>query len=67
MREEDPIRVNFAADIPSLTEIATSLQDISEGLSMIVNYLAMLTDLDAAKRKCSLRITGHIYNTEDRE
>ena len=64
MTEENRVRVYV--DVPELTAITRSLQDISEGLSQIVNYLAMLTDLDAAKRKCSLRITGHVYNTEDK-
>ena len=64
MTEENRVRVYV--DVPELTAITRSLQDISEGLSQIVNYLAMLTDLDAVKRKCSLRITGHVYNTEDR-
>lgn len=64
MTEENRVRVYV--DVPELTAITRSLQDISEGLSQIVSYLAMLTDLDAAKRKCQLRITGHVYNTEDR-
>lgn len=64
MTEENHVKVYV--DVPELTAITRSLQDISEGLSQIVSYLVMLTDFDASKRKCSLRITGHVYNTEDR-
>ena len=59
--------INISFNDEALNKIAESLNSISESLSYIKWLLDMHSDYDVSKKKAYLRITGHIYNTVDRE
>lgn len=48
-------------------DIAKALKSIADELAMIRSMLAGMMNIENNGKKVSLRISGHIFNTEDRE